>query len=680
VSSRRLEETPPILVPDLLAIGFIVAWGLAWLAPGIAHPAIHNWDESFHHAVVRGTSITLWPTMYWDPLVPITDLRAWWYSGVWLHKAPAVFWWGAAMLKLFGVSTGALRSCSLIGELALAVFIYLLSRPLAGRVLGLLAAMSFVVLPWGWFLMQGHFVADVTDIAVAAFVTLGFAWLWWAVEKESNVWAFLAGASIGVAYLCKTFLALDPLGVAFAWWLLALLKFSKGGPTFKQVALMFGAFVLVATPWNVFAYLKWPDVYMRAFDHTTGFMSASSGEDVGSGARPPDAIFNEINWTVARLIPHPFTLLCGIWLLVKTLRDRDGRLVALSLWLWSTWAVHSIANVKGGSHMWNVVPAMFAAYAIFVRDTFRHPALAAAGVASFATWFYRPTFGLAATVKQALPASIFVQTRNWPDSNLVEQALLIPPAVVVVFFVGRALTKERREALTLALAAISAAALFAYAIPLNIRDLRALRADLARADQWSSSQDVGLSVEKTIEEKSVLFMDTHLDYGTTFEYLSLQFWSGRQVYRQAPDLALAQRNGYRPYLVSPSSEPYAPLPQVPAYAQLRAYDLMAPAAGPAPLPDGLTPLDKPLVNVHMKGWAARALDGRFSRYAFYAEPRGMPSDVRVIYHLDDGTSVEQKLLTQATLRAADRLVNNAWFVFPDVGPLHTRVKSIECQQ
>lgn len=678
MSSRSLEETQPILVPDLVAMGLIVAWGLAWLAPGIAHPAIHNWDESFHHAVVRGTSIAFWPTMYWDPLLPVTDLRAWWYSGVWMHKAPAVFWWGAAMLKIFGVSTGALRSVSLIGELSLAVFIYLLSRPLAGRLLALFAALSFIVLPWGWFLMQGHFVADVTDIAVAAFVTLGFAWLWWAVEKDSNRWAFLAGAAIGVAYLCKTFLALDPLGVAFAWWLLAVMRVCKG-PTLKQVALMFGAFVLVAAPWNLFAYLKWPDVFMRAFDHTTGFMSAASGEDVGSGARPPDAIFNEINWTVAKLIPHPFTLLCGIWLLVKTVRERDGRLVALSLWLWSTWIVHSIANVKGGSHMWNVVPAMFASYAIFVRDTFRYPALAAAGVASFATWYFRPTFGLADTIKQALPPSIFVQTRNWPDSNLVEQALLVPPAALLTFLVSLALKRERREWLAMPLGAVSAAALFAYAIPLNIKELVAHRERLARDDQWSSSQDLGLAVERTLEDKSVLFMDTNLDYGTTFEYLSLQFWSGRMVYRMTPDLALAQRKGYRPYLVSPASEPFAPLPQVPAYASMRAYDLLAPAA-PAPLPDGLTPLDKPLVNVHLKGWTARALDGRFSRYAFYAEPRGMPSDVRVIYHLDDGTSVEQRLQTQATLRSPDRLAQSPWFIFPDVGPLHTRVKSIECQQ
>src|SRR4051812_37887738 len=142
--------------------------------------------------------------MYEDPFYPLV-LRQWWYSGIWLHKAVGVFWWGALMVKLFGVGTAALRSASLLGELGIAVLIYLLARPLAGRLLALAMGLAVCVLPFGWILVQGHFVADVTDVTVAAFVALGMAWLWWAAEKDSGRWAFAAGAAIGLAYLCKTF-------------------------------------------------------------------------------------------------------------------------------------------------------------------------------------------------------------------------------------------------------------------------------------------------------------------------------------------------------------------------------------------------------------------------------------------------------------------------------------------
>ena len=86
---RDFEDTEPILSPDLVAIVLIVTWGLMWLAPGLGHPSIHNWDESFHQAVVRGTSQHLWPTMYEDPFYPLV-LRHWWYSGIWLPKSRVV--------------------------------------------------------------------------------------------------------------------------------------------------------------------------------------------------------------------------------------------------------------------------------------------------------------------------------------------------------------------------------------------------------------------------------------------------------------------------------------------------------------------------------------------------------------------------------------------------------------
>lgn len=677
--ARALEETGPLLIPDIVFIVSIVGWGLLWLAPGLAHPSIHNWDESFHQAVTRGTSQFFpAPTMYSDPFYPMV-LKHWWYAGIWMHKAAGVFWWGALMVKLFGVTTAAMRSASLISQLGIAVLVYLMARPLAGRLIALGSSLAFLLLPWGWFMTQGHFVADVTDISVTAFVTLGMAFLWWAVEKESWKWAVAAGAAIGVGYLCKTFLSLAPLGVAGAWWFLARVGFCKG-PTFKQVALMWGAFFLVAAPWNVYAYFQWNDVFMRAFDHTTGFISSTSGEDVGPGWRPADAIFHEINWTLLRPVPYPFALLAGLWLLVKSVKERDGRVIAIALWLWSTWIVHSLTHVKGHGHLWNAVPAVFLAIAVTLRDAWRYRALAAAVIASLFVWYWKPQLAPLLALRQHTPVN-WSQMRTWEHSNLVEQLVFVPPFALAVWLLGRALrANEKRVAeLTFATGLLASMGAFAYGFPASIQMNREQAREMDHDRHWSATQDLGLALDPVLEPKSVFFMDTNFDYGTSFEYLNLMFWSGRMTYRQPPDLPTAAARGYHPYLVSPSSEPFAPVDQVPPWAGLRAYDLLKPAE-PAPLPPGVTPLDQPLVNTRVLGWAARRLNSTWSRYAFFVQPVGMPGDVRVTFQLDDGTAVEQVLPLASTLRPPNRLAGASWFVLGAVGPPHDRVKGFQFRQ
>ncbi|MBK7863802.1 MAG: glycosyltransferase family 39 protein [Archangiaceae bacterium] len=676
----QLPETGPILIPDLVALGVILLWGLWWLLPGLGHPSIHNWDESFHQAVARGTLDHFpAPTMYAEPFLPLA-YKDWWYSGIWMHKATGVFWWAAVMLKVLGITTAALRTASLFSELGIAALLYLVCRPLTGRVIALASALAFLLLPWGWLMTQGHFVADVTDISVTAFVVLGMAWLWWSVEKESLAWAAAAGAAIGVGYLCKTFLSLAPLGVAGAWWFLGRVRFCKG-PTFKQVLLMVGAFVAVAAPWNLYAFFHWHDVFARAFDHTIGFISSSSGEDVGPGWRPVDAIFHEINWTILTPFPYPLTLLAGVWLAVKAVRERDGRVIAIALWLWSTWVVHTITHVKGHGHLWNAVPAVFIAYAVTARDVFRYRALAVAVLASLAVWVWKPALAPLLALRAALPSAL-IQTRTWEHTNLVEQFAFVPLAVLLAWALGRALKKSPAllSRVTVGLGTLAALATSAYAFPISAIDNRKQQAAMDHDRQWSASEDLGLALDPLLEKKAVFFMDTNFDYGVSFEYLNLMFWSGRMVYRMPPNLPMAQERGYHPYEVSPCAEPYEPLDAVPPYAGLRAYDLLKPRPGPTQLPQGLNPLDVQLTNVHAVGWAARTTNERFSRYAFYFEPRGVPTDVRATFTMDDGSRHTETLQVASTLRPAQRVAQSPWCLFQVIGPRHDHVKSIELAQ
>jgi 4-amino-4-deoxy-L-arabinose transferase-like glycosyltransferase len=673
-----LEETEPVLFPDYFFLGFILLWGLAWLLPGLSHPSIHNWDESMHMAVARGTAENFpTPTMYIDPFFQVR-LSDWWNGQYWMHKPPGVFWWAAAMLNTFGTSTLALRSASLLGQLGMALLMYLMGRQLAGKWLAFLCSLTFLVLPWGWLMTHGHMIGDVLDISVSAFVTLSMAWMWFAVEKDSWRWALACGAAIGVGYLTKSFLAVTPLAVVGLWWFLGLVRFCRG-PSFTQLLAVYLGFAVVALPWQFYAYHHFHDTYWTALTHTLSFLSKEKGQaELGhANVMPFDAVINDINKVTNFPFPYPFTLLCAIWMAVKAVRDRDGRLIALTLWLWVTWLVHSVSYVKGPTHLWNAVPATFVAYMVTLRDAYRHRALGAAVIASFLVWEYRPVYAPLVELRKHLPAFL-VQTRSWQFSNLVEQFVLVLPTAAAAWGLG-VLVEARKKLLqriTVALAVLACLGTAAYGFPMNFREHRAQFERMDRDRQYSATQDVGLALEHVLDKKSVFYMDTQYDYGVSFEYLNLLFWSGRMTFRLPPNLAQAQEKGYHPYLVSPTAEPFAVMEQVPNYSGLRAYDLLKPAPW-APLPSGLKPVEGQLATLKPLGWAARRIDGRWSRYAFYFQPLSGPSDLRAIFHLENGTTVEYPLHWRSTLQLPQRLASVQWFLMSNIGPPHEQVVRVE---
>lgn len=652
-------------------------WGFAWLAPGLAHPSIHNWDESFHQAVTRGTADTFFaPHMYVEPLFPV-NLRHWWYSGIWLHKPVAVFWWGALMVKVLGTTTMALRSASLLGELSIMVMIFLMVRALLDRTWAVLTAASFVLLPFGWLMTQGHFVSDVTDISVTAFVTLGMLGLWRAAEKDSMWFAALGGAAIGVGFLTKSFLALAPLGVAGVWWVAALVGFCRG-PRLIHVVAMWATAIAVATPWNVYAWQTWPAEYQRMTQVTFGFLYPNSGEDLGAGVRAADAVFNELNRAILAPWPYPFTLLAGVYLAIKALTARDGRLVGLSLWLWSTWIVHSLAAVKGHGHMWNCLPAIFVAYALTLRDAVRSPPLAAAVLTSFVVWARPPTLPLAASIRTWLPPGL-IQTKTMEGSNLVEQLLIVPPVAMIVgalSMIRRVRSSQWARGAATVVAASAIVLLGFVAFPWAMVANRAQARAMDHDRYWSSTQDVGLALDARLPKKSVFFVDVDFDFGPSHEWLNLMFWSGRMAHRQPVDLVAANAKGYQPFLVSPAAEPFVEVDGVPAHASMRVYDPTRPATPPPP-PPGLKPIESTASNVRALGWAAGAVGDDWSRYALFLAPTNFPSDLTVVFTQASGKRVEQRLPLTSVLRSASRLAGSAWFVFPAVGPRHETVARVE---
>ena len=189
----------------------------------------------------------------------------------------------------------------------------------------------------------------------------------------------------------------------------------------------------------------------------------------------------------------------------------------------------------------------------------------------------------------------------------------------------------------------------------------------------SHSRDVGLALDGAVPKKSVLFQDFERDPGEGAEVQSMIFWSGRMTHRGLAHVPLAQAKGYHPYLISPAAEAYAPVPGMPLYGWLRAYDLEAP--GPvAALPEGLIRVGAKVRDLTVLGAAAGPAGRGRDRWAFYVQ--GTPDELSVVFQTDAGDE-EVKIPAAACLRNANRLATAAWFILPALGPKRAHVKALK---
>ncbi|WP_163787636.1 ArnT family glycosyltransferase, partial [Myxococcus vastator] len=311
---------------DGLLIVALVVWGLAQLAPHLAHPAIYIWDEAMHQAATRGTYDTFFtPHIYKDPIFP-ADPRHWWAAHVWMHKPTGPFWFGALMMHVVGVTPLALRLASLLGHLAAAVSIFLIARRPAGRFWAVLGAAGFLAMPFGWQLVQGRIFGDVTDCTLTGCNAVAVALLFHATRRGSWRWGLAAGAAVGLGFLCKTGLALTPLGIAATLWALGRLRLCPG-PRFSTVVAMVGAAVLLAAPWSVYSAWRWPELHDLEARVTRAHLFADPTVDVGPWHRPVDALLNEVNTQSLAPLPAVLPLLAFVWLLVRGVRRRELEVV-----------------------------------------------------------------------------------------------------------------------------------------------------------------------------------------------------------------------------------------------------------------------------------------------------------------------------------------------------------------
>ncbi len=656
---------------DIPWLALLSAWGLWLFLPNLDHSSIWNWDESVHMAVARGVYDSFFtPHIFTHHLYPGYAFNDWVNGEIWIHKPILPFWLGALVMHVIGISPLGLRLCSVGGMLLAAGCLFGLLRKVVARPWAALLAGAFLGLPFSWRMVQGYQFGDVTDATLVGFVVLSFWLLLLTIERSSPRYAVGAGLAIGLGFLCKSALALTPLGTAVAFVILGGLGFCRG-LRFRHLCLIVATFAAVSLPWEIVCAVRWPELNKVEVLHTFGHIT---GKSVENWIRAWDAIFNEINEAELSPFPLALPLVAGGWLGIRAWRRREPVVVMVVVWLYAEWAMLSYASVKVPAVAWTAVPAVFFALGLAIADAFRRPALAAALIGALTVPRVQAHWPALGRLRIHLPVS-FVETRSRPG--------LLEGLVVVALFLGLGVLVQLARPLFPRLVGAGAWLIsltgMALALFLLVVDLPRAQAKAVRDSELQSlmgyEKESGLAIDRETPKKSVVFLGYEREPPSAFSVQDTIFWSGRMSYRKTADPATAHREGYHPYLVSPGAQPFAEVPGVPAASWLRAYDLDAPAP-PPPLPAGVTPIGLWAGPVQLLGYAAAPGNSRRGRYAFYVHTAGPSPHVRIVFHTAKGAE-PASVDPGSCLTNAANLRQSPWFIVPVLGPPPGELQSVE---
>ena len=492
---------------------------------------------------------------------------------------------------------------------------------------------------------------------------------------------------MGCAYLSKSALALLPLGVAGALAILGRVGLAPRMRT-RLVVVFALAAIVVALPWNLYDAIKWPELYRFEAKHTLGFL----WDTKRPWARPIDGVFNEINQL--ELTPWPVAIfpIAGLWLLWAAATRRSTDLWILCLWLWGEWIPLSLTLVKVPAHAWGAAPAALLAVGLLLRDSFERPGLAGAALGALGTGLFAKAAPALSFVRKAVP-HFLTQTAARP--GLAEGVV----AALLLGALGVATAKllARRPWALRTLGGVALAAACWIGLVQSAQAMKDIK-DTDRDPAVDTYGDVlGPVLDRTLPENALLFLSTR-DTKCCVGREALMFYSGRAAYPAKENLVnLARANGFHGYLVSGLAQPFQRVAGVPAGAWLQAYDLEAPQVVPdASLPDGATPADVVIGDLHVLGLATARGDASRDRYVFFLrQSTDTFPTVDVTFTLDDGALVHEPISQRRALDwpvsvrskrptppTADRPwitdpIASSWYTLSVPGPPRSRLKRLE---
>jgi 4-amino-4-deoxy-L-arabinose transferase-like glycosyltransferase len=290
------------------------------------HAAVKPLDELFHAIVSRNLlKHPLTPTLVDRPFLRY-DYRDWQANHIWLHKPPMALWQIALSYAILGVNTFALRLPSAILSTLAAWLTYLIGTELLDATAGLIAAGLQAFNPVILMVVHGYVFSDHVDIALLFWTEASIWFLARSLRTGKNRDWILAGAAEGLAFLSKTYPALIVVGLAMV---VLLLRPAAGRVRRKQIAMLLVAAAVIAVPWNLYAFMQFPD----EFSYENFNILRHLTENVEQWAAPWDRVVFDY-WISVFYVFYPAVLAAAIFTLVRAVQTKS-----IGLWLILAWAV-----------------------------------------------------------------------------------------------------------------------------------------------------------------------------------------------------------------------------------------------------------------------------------------------------------------------------------------------------
>lgn len=323
---------------DVVLILLLVIASTAMRAHDLASPGLKDLDEAFHAVVAQNlTHDPLTPTLYRQPWLE-SDFRDWQANHIWLHKPPLALWLMAGSYQMFGDTPLAARIPSLALSAVAVVLTFFIGRRLLTPVAGIVGAAILAFLPQIVRLVHGQQFSDHVDIALLTTSLAGVLCIVRALDTTRPMrWLALAGVMQGLALLSKSFpglIVVGVLGVAYAF-------VARSRWSWRAVGAFFIAALLTVGPWLVWCIVHFPNETKYVLSHQLLHLKS----DVESWGAPWDRLlFDYLPLTLGLF--WPIACVASIWSILAGVRERDGRLLVVSLWWWGALIPHLLAASK----------------------------------------------------------------------------------------------------------------------------------------------------------------------------------------------------------------------------------------------------------------------------------------------------------------------------------------------
>ncbi len=323
---------------DILLLLLLIFVSTAMRCHDLGSPGLKDLDEAFHAIVAQNlTHDPLTPTLYRQPWLD-ADFRDWQANHIWLHKPPLALWLMAGSYQIFGDTPLAARIPSLALSAVAVALTFFIGRMLLIPVAAIIGAAILAFLPQLVRLVHGQQFSDHVDIALLATSLAGVFCIVRALDSTHPIrWLALAGVMQGLSLLSKSFpgfIVVGVLGVTF-------LVVARARWSWRAIGAFFLAALLTVGPWLLWCVLRFPDQTQYVLSHQLLHLKS----DVESWGAPWDRLlFDYLPLTLGLF--WPLACVASIWSIVAAVRERDGRLLVISLWWWGALLPHLLATSK----------------------------------------------------------------------------------------------------------------------------------------------------------------------------------------------------------------------------------------------------------------------------------------------------------------------------------------------